>query len=165
MFSLAGVLPSTLSAAPACGSVDLFEDFIGTTTPSDFSPPFVLDLRLAPFPAGLLRCRAVGDEISRFSCMQFLDVLSSSTTWDRQRARDGARLCVAFPLCPQGRHPNLPFSKLYHPAHQCLCLRFDYRLTTVPARLEVRMVRYSFPVRLFHSLLHAGLSRRTDIAG
>jgi hypothetical protein len=25
------------------------------------------------------------------------------------------------------------------------------------------MVRYSFPVRLFHSLLHAGLSRRTDV--
>ena len=24
------------------------------------------------------------------------------------------------------------------------------------------MVRYSFPVRLFHSLLHAGLSRRSD---
>ena len=25
------------------------------------------------------------------------------------------------------------------------------------------MVRYSFPVRLFHSLLHAGLSRRSDV--
>jgi len=24
--------------------------------------------------------------------------------------------------------------------------------------------RYSFPVRIFHSLLHAGLSRRTNIA-
>jgi hypothetical protein len=24
------------------------------------------------------------------------------------------------------------------------------------------VVRYSFPVRLFHSLLHAGLSRRSD---
>ena len=29
-------------------------------------------------------------------------------------------------------------------------------------RLEVMMVRYFFPVRLFHSLLHAGLSRRSD---
>ena len=27
-----------------------------------------------------------------------------------------------------------------------------------------RADRYSFPVRLFHSLLHAGLSRRTDMA-
>ena len=26
------------------------------------------------------------------------------------------------------------------------------------------MVRYSFPVRLFHSLLHAGLSRRSRIS-
>jgi len=30
-----------------------------------------------------------------------------------------------------------------------------------PAKLEVRSVRYSFPVGLFHSRLHAGLSRRT----
>jgi hypothetical protein len=27
----------------------------------------------------------------------------------------------------------------------------------IAAKLEVRMVRYSFPVGLFHSLLHAGL--------
>jgi hypothetical protein len=26
------------------------------------------------------------------------------------------------------------------------------------------VVRYSFPVRILHSLLHAGLSRRTNIA-
>jgi hypothetical protein len=136
-----------------------------TTTPSDFSPPFVLALRLSPLPTGLLRCRAANDEISRFSCMQFLDVLSSPTTWDQQRTRVCARYGLAFPLCPQGRHPNLPFSKLNHPAHRCLCLRFDCGLTTTPARLEVRMVRYSFPVRLLHSRLHAGLSRRTDIAG
>jgi hypothetical protein len=32
----------------------------------------------------------------------------------------------------------------------------------VHARLKARMVRYSFPVGLLHSLLHAGLSRRTD---
>jgi hypothetical protein len=30
-----------------------------------------------------------------------------------------------------------------------------------PAKLGVRMVRYSFPVPLFHRRLHAGLSRRT----
>src|SRR5262245_11943551 len=30
------------------------------------------------------------------------------------------------------------------------------------AKLEVRTVCYSFPVRLFHSRQHAGLSRRTD---
>jgi len=57
---------------------------------------------------------------------------------------------------------NCVFEAQY-PAHQCLCLRFASRLATSRAKLEVRMVRYSFPVRLFHSLLHAGLSRRTDI--
>ena len=48
-----------------------------------------------------------------------------------------------------------------YPACQCLCLRFDVHLAVYPAKLEVRMGRYSFPVRLFHSLQHAGLSRRT----
>ena len=38
--------------------------------------------------------------------------------------------------------------------------RFKCGLTTALAWLGARMVRYSFPVRLFHSLLHAGLSRR-----
>ena len=49
-----------------------------------------------------------------------------------------------------------------YPACQCLCLRFDACLTAYPAKLEVRMGRYSFPVRLSHSLQHAGLSRRTQ---
>ena len=48
-----------------------------------------------------------------------------------------------------------------YPAHQCLCLRFDCHLAMGPAKLGVRSLRYSFPVGLFHSLLHAGLSRRT----
>src|SRR5437867_6963279 len=38
--------------------------------------------------------------------------------------------------------------------------RFKCGLTTALAWLGARAVRYSFPVRLFHSLLHAGLSRR-----
>ena len=38
--------------------------------------------------------------------------------------------------------------------------RFKCSLTTALAWLGARAVRYSFPVRLFHSLLHAGLSRR-----
>jgi hypothetical protein len=58
--------------------------------------------------------------------------------------------------------PKEVFEALY-PAHQCLCLRFAPCLAANCARLEVRMVRYSFPVRLFHSLLHAGLSRRSSV--
>src|SRR5947199_7053443 len=38
--------------------------------------------------------------------------------------------------------------------------RFKCTLTTALPWLGARVVRYSFPVRLFHSLLHAGLSRR-----
>jgi len=38
--------------------------------------------------------------------------------------------------------------------------RFGCVVAAAPAWLGVRMVRYSFPVWLFHSLLHAGLSRR-----
>ena len=52
-------------------------------------------------------------------------------------------------------------SQLNHPAHLCPCLRFDGCLAAGHARLGVRMGRYSFPVRLSHSLLHAGFDRRT----
>ena len=43
-----------------------------------------------------------------------------------------------------------------YPAHQCPCLRFDGHLAVTAAKLGVRMVRYSFPVGLFHPLQHAG---------
>jgi hypothetical protein len=46
------------------------------------------------------------------------------------------------------------------PARRCLCLHFTRHLAAPSARLEVKMVRYSFLVGLFHPLLHAGLSRR-----
>jgi hypothetical protein len=49
-----------------------------------------------------------------------------------------------------------------YPARECLCLRFSPNLTIRTARLKVRMACYSFPAGLFHSLQHAGLSRRTD---
>ena len=39
-----------------------------------FSPPFMRALRPWPLPAGLLPCGAVNDEVSRFSCIQFLSV-------------------------------------------------------------------------------------------
>src|SRR5438270_5975620 len=42
------------------------------------------------------------------------------------------------------------------PARRCLCLRFTRHLTVPSARLEVKMVRYSFLVGLFHPRLHAG---------
>src|SRR5919197_5764444 len=45
-------------------------------------------------------------------------------------------------------------------ARRCLCLHFARHLAAPSARLEVKMVRYSFLVGNFHPLLHAGLSRR-----
>src|ERR1019366_8144516 len=38
--------------------------------------------------------------------------------------------------------------------------RFKCGLATALAGLGARVIRYAFPVRLLHSLLHAGLSRR-----
>jgi hypothetical protein len=68
---------------------------------------------------------------------------------------------VAFPIRPQGRHPVLSFrSSTPGPLMPLSTLR-KVRLAAHPARLEVKMVRYSFLVRLLHSLLHAGLSRRS----
>ena len=45
-------------------------------------------------------------------------------------------------------------------ARRYLCLHFTRRLAAPSARLEVKMVRYSFLVGLFHPRLRAGLSRR-----
>jgi len=42
------------------------------------------------------------------------------------------------------------------PARRCLYLHFTRHLAVSGARLEVKMVRYSFLVGLFHPLLHAG---------
>jgi len=41
--------------------------------------------------------------------------------------------------------------------------RFKCDLTTALTWLGARVVRYAFPVRLFHSRLHAGLSRRYPV--
>ena len=41
--------------------------------------------------------------------------------------------------------------------------RFKCDLTTALTWLGARVVRYTFPVRLFHSRLHAGLSRRYPV--
>src|SRR5438045_7673225 len=56
--------------------------------------------------------------------------------------------------------PRIAFFEAQFPARRCLCLRFTRHLAAPSARLEVKMVRYSFLVGLFHPRLHAGLSRR-----
>jgi hypothetical protein len=93
-----------------------------------------------------------------------LACLGSTTTQGSRHPRACACLDVAFPFTQQGQHPGLCFrSSIPCPPVPLFTLRSC--LTTGNAKLEVRMVRYSFPVRLFHSLLHAGLSRRSGCPG
>jgi len=98
-----------------------------------------------PSPAGLPVLTAVSDEVSRFSCMQFLSVPG---VYDY--AGSGHRLalasiaCVAFPFCPQGRHPGLFFSKLNTLPADASRLRFGCGLTTAAAKLEARWFAVPF---------------------
>ena len=65
-------LPSRLSAV---GCPPLFEPLIGTTPKSDSWPACLWVSRLSPFPTGLPPNGAAdADQVSRFSCMMFLDV-------------------------------------------------------------------------------------------
>ena len=127
-------------------------------------------LRPWPLPARLLPSRAVNDEVSGLGDWVLVHTVSQRALGLRlrgisARTRDSALAGVAFPMHPQGRHPNFTFSKLNTQPADALCLRFDGGLTTATARLKGQVVRYSFPVGLFHSLLHAGLSRRTPSPG
>src|SRR5271167_1124467 len=97
-----------------------------------------------PSPTVLLPYFAAGAfEVSRFSCMKFLGVSGVS---DYAGLSSGSRLGAQYP------------------AHLCPCLRFAVHLAVPQRKTRGRADRYSFPVRLLHSLLHAGLSRRTRIA-
>ncbi len=97
---------------------------------------------------------------SRACC--FSTCSGSSTTQGREPTRESsADTRAAFPFRKQGRHPETDFSKLNSPARRYLCLRFTRRLAASSARLEAKVVRYSFLVGLFHSQQHAGLSRRS----
>ena len=77
-FSLVPALPSITSAAlPFIGPRALFGDFIGTTAESDPSRSYARVVRPWPSPAGLFarfRSLTADLEVSRFSCMEFLDV-------------------------------------------------------------------------------------------
>ena len=105
-FSLVRTLPSTASAR---ADAPLFGDFIGTTAQSDSSAAYMSGLRLLAFPDR----SALADttEVSRFSCMLFLDVLGVS---DYAGPEADSRnltpvLRVGFPRCSQGRRPELRF--------------------------------------------------------
>jgi hypothetical protein len=139
----------------------LFSGFAGTTPMFDSSPAFMHGLCFG-FPCrsgGPVRPRKPG-EVSRFSRVQFLDVLMALGL--RRICRE---LALAFPsvLPSRWKHAvgiRFALFEARFPARRCLCLHFTRNLTAPSARLEVKMVRYSFLVGLFHPRLHAGLSRR-----
>src|SRR5215471_513644 len=73
VFSLSRSLPSPLSADDC---LSLFEWFIGTMPQCDSSQTYTRAVRPEPSPADLPPGLAAGvSEVSRFSCMKFLDVL------------------------------------------------------------------------------------------
>jgi len=99
-------------------------------------------------------------EVSRFSRVQFLDV---RTALGLRRA--WRRLALSPPSvwpsrCKHSVSARIAFFEARFLARRCLCLHFTRHLAAPSARLEVKMVRYSFLVGLFHPRLHAGLSRR-----
>ena len=138
--------------------VRTFRGYYAATRLLDHVHPGLICLRLSP--DGPLSSADV-TEVSRFSRMKFPGVPG---VFDYAGLMISSRLRI--PRCCLPASPNwvgalnCVFAAPY-PAHQCRCLRFAPTSRWICARLEVRMVHYSFPVRLFHSLLHAGLSRRS----
>src|SRR5215472_8285073 len=161
MFSLFNGLPSPLSVTSLSS---LFEWFISTMPLSDSSAT-----RGEPCGLGLLSpsYRPFGSadvaEVSRFSCMKFPDVL-----WVL-RLRGTAQGLALAPLL------MLPSTISTVSASRLLVFEAQSPSPPVPlftlhrlprgrrCKTQGRVGRYSFLVRLFHSLLHAGLSRRSEI--
>jgi hypothetical protein len=121
---------------PPVSPLTLFGSFAGTTPMFDSSPAFMHGLCFW-LPVPIRRLVSPG-------CRRGLSVLAPS----RYKHTVGARIA---------------FFEAQFPARRCLCLRFTRHLTAPSARLEVKMVRYSFLVGLFHPRLHAGLSRRLHL--
>ena len=127
----------------------------------DSSPAFMHGLCFGlPMPFRPPGSAPEAGEVSRFSRVQFLDVLMALGL-----RRICKELALSFPSvlpsrCKHAVGIRIALFEARFPARRCLCLRFTRILTAPGARLEVKMVRYSFLVGLFHPRLHAGLSRR-----
>jgi len=158
MFSLISGLPSPFSADAL---PSLFEGFIGTMPRSDSSQTYMRAVRPKPSPAGLRSaCPAVVPEVSRFSCLKFLGVPG---VYDY--AGPSGKLALSFPVHVAFRlakdvgalmarfRSSIPSPPI--PLFTLRCAPHDTQRKT-----RGRVDRYSFLVRIFHSLLPAGLSRR-----
>src|SRR5207245_7763366 len=76
--------------------------------------------------------------------------------------RSQYRVCALLPSVPPDDvgSPERGISELNTQPTDTPVQRFKCDVTAALTWLGARVVRYSFSVRLFHSLLHAGLSRR-----
>jgi hypothetical protein len=107
VFPLAGLLPSTVSAAAFAA---LFDGFVGTTSPSDFCGPFIVGLRLMAFPtrpvAFSLRAarRSPGSRADRFRTCT-----GSSTAQDSAASCGSDAADVAFRVRQRRRRPGSAF--------------------------------------------------------
>ena len=158
--SLADRLPSTCSAD---SPLPLFADLVGTMRSLDSPLPYMGDLWLiafSPRPASYPRA-ATGSPGSR--AWSFSACLGSSTPQGR------AALALSCDALLPSWQPDAVgslhrlISELNTQPTDTPVQRFGCGLSTAPTWLGARVVRYAFPVRLFHSLLHAGLSRRIQI--
>src|ERR1035438_5652913 len=122
-------------------------------------------VRPGPSPAVLLPGLTAGvSEVSRFLCMKFLGVL-----WGLRLRRTEHRLAISPLFMLPSAHldcvgvliasfrSSIPSPPI--PLFTLRCAPHDTQRKT-----RGRVVRYSFLVGLFHSLLHAGLARRTEMA-
>jgi hypothetical protein len=112
-------------------------------------------------PARPLPAAATGSPGSRvprgpqFPCMH--GVFGSA---EPRAPRDIAHRVVAFRSARRRRLSAPQDFGAPDPAYSSPVQRFQCSLTVALTWLGARVVRYAFPVRLFHSLLHVGLSRR-----
>src|SRR5271157_1894694 len=137
MFSFICALPSPASAG-SC--LPLFGRFTGTTAQSDFSSTCMSVVRLCAFTDRPSLTAEGALEISRFSCMLFLSVRGFLDYAGPDSHSRLTRLPCCLPPTRQGVGILIwRFSKLNHPAHRCLGLRFATHLAMCHARLEVRM--------------------------
>src|ERR1017187_9765408 len=157
---------SPLSAAfpphsPPTSFPSLFERFIGTMPLSDSSGTCMRAVRPEPSPTVLpLSSEAGISEVSRFSCMKFLGV-SGVFDYAGLNRNSRYRPCsCCLPRITKTSASGLHLFGAEYPPH----------LSSVYASLcrsgqgsesGGRVDRYSFHLRLFHPLLHAGLARLT----
>ncbi len=141
----------------------LFGSFIGTTAQSDSSTAYMSGLRQIAFPD---RSRISRDamEVSRFSCMLFLNVLGSLTT---PGPAFSSRLALS-PVLPSRHSQGVGARILGFRSSIAQPINASVYASPTASRRPTQdsrsgWSRCSFPVGLLHPLQHAGLSRRTAV--